>query len=166
MIELATESREQTVALGRRVGQLARAGDVIALDGELGAGKTQFVRGLAEGMGLDPTQVSSPTFVFMHEYEPDPETDADGPVLVHIDAYRITGPDDLATLGFDHEILADAVTAVEWATKIDTTLGTDRLIVAIEHAGLDRRRITLQPVGDAWTRRLAGWHDPADAAPN
>lgn len=155
MIEIISTSLDQTVALGRRLGQLAVPADVIALDGELGAGKTQFVRGLALGMNLDPGHVSSPTFVFMHEYI-DEENGRVTP-LVHIDAYRLTGPDDLATLGFDDELRDSSVTAVEWAELITTMphqpLGDDRLHIQIEHHGPDARRLTLTPHG-RWTDRL------------
>ncbi|MEE9405450.1 MAG: tRNA (adenosine(37)-N6)-threonylcarbamoyltransferase complex ATPase subunit type 1 TsaE, partial [Algisphaera sp.] len=65
-----SESPQATMACGQRLAALLSPGDVVALDGELGAGKTQFTRGLAEGLGLDPGHVSSPTFVMMHEYEP------------------------------------------------------------------------------------------------
>ena len=167
MIELLSTSRDHTVALGQRLGQLATPGDVIALDGQLGAGKTQLVRGLAQGLGLDPTHVSSPTFVFMHEYTPEappeypskkprdchPSADPQAPnhILVHIDAYRLTGPDDLTTLGFDDELRDTSVTAVEWADLIDQiapyALGQDRLTIQIEHAGQDTRRLTLTPHG-------------------
>lgn len=156
MIEIVSTSLDQTVDLGRRLGRLAEPGDVFALDGELGAGKTQFVRGLALGMGLDPAHVSSPTFVFMHEYV-DEKNDGITP-LVHIDAYRITGPDDLATLGFDDELRDSSVTAVEWAELIAAMpgqpLGEDRLNVRIEHHGPDARRMILTPRG-RWTGRLA-----------
>lgn len=165
MIEFVSTSRDHTVALGRCLGKLARAGDVIALDGELGAGKTQLVRGLAQGLGLDPAHVSSPTFVFMHEYTPEDkhgnpvEDDPTRLILVHIDAYRVTGPGDLATLGFDDELRDTSVTAVEWAKLIEPALGDHRLHVLIEHHGTlsatdgGQRKITLQPHG-RWADRL------------
>lgn len=149
VIELTSTSLDHTVDLGRRLSQLCQPGDVVALDGELGAGKTQLVRGLALGMKLDPTQVSSPTFVFMHEY-----IDEDATPLVHIDAYRVTGPDDLATLGFDDELRETSVTAVEWARLIQPALGEHRLHIQIEHRGDDQRQLTLEPHG-RWTARLA-----------
>lgn len=181
MIEIVSTSLDQTVDLGHRLGQLARPGDVFALDGELGAGKTQLVRGLALGMNLDPAHVSSPTFVIMHEYTPAPgsqDRDAgDGPVLVHIDAYRLTGPDDLASVGFDDELRDGAVVAVEWAARLDDfpgsgadVLGGDRLHILIEHlshaasaaevsgdefsvGGSAGRRLTLTPHG-RWVEHL------------
>ncbi|MEM9915425.1 MAG: tRNA (adenosine(37)-N6)-threonylcarbamoyltransferase complex ATPase subunit type 1 TsaE [Planctomycetota bacterium] len=163
MIELVSTSLDHTIAIGRRLGELAEAGDVIALDGELGAGKTQFVRGLADGLGLDPAQVSSPTFVFMHEYSAEDEyghpidDDPKRPVLVHIDAYRITDAHDLATLGYDDELRRTSVTAVEWAKLIAAApgnpLGEDRLHVEIQHADGNQRQINLTPHG-RWADRL------------
>jgi len=173
VIELISTSLDHTVALGRRLGELAIAGDVISLDGELGAGKTQLVRGLAQGLGLDSAHVSSPTFVFMHEYAPEDEHgnpidhDPERLILVHIDAYRVTGPGDLATLGYDDHLRDTSVTAVEWATLIASApghpLGDHRLHVLIEHTQLHGngtndgisggRRLTLEPHG-RWADRL------------
>ena len=183
MIEWVATSLDQTLDLGCRLGQLAVAGDVIALDGELGAGKTQFVRGLAQGMGLDAAHVSSPTFVILHEYTPEPpegpedeqhsnllDNASQRPVLVHIDAYRLTGPDDLASVGFDDELRDGAVVAVEWASRLMDlpggapgagVLGDDRLHVRIEHGGNDTRRFTLTPHG-RWTQALPTLVLPTD----
>ncbi|MEM8739747.1 MAG: tRNA (adenosine(37)-N6)-threonylcarbamoyltransferase complex ATPase subunit type 1 TsaE [Planctomycetota bacterium] len=148
----------QTLDLGRRLGQLARPGDVFALDGELGAGKTQLVRGLAQGMGLDPAAVSSPTFVLMHEYLDDERPDATP--LLHLDAYRLSSPDDLAALGFDASLREQSVTAVEWAARLTAppaspadTFGPDRLHLVLEHYAESARRITFHPHG-RWAAAL------------
>ncbi len=141
-----------TRAVGSIIARHVRDGDVIALDGPLGAGKTELVRGLAEGMGLDPGDVTSPTFVLMHEYEPQ---DAASPVLAHIDAYRLEGADGLASLGWQGHgegLRRGAVTAIEWADRVATALGPDRLNVRIEHAPAGRR-ITLSP-GGTWRARM------------
>jgi tRNA threonylcarbamoyladenosine biosynthesis protein TsaE len=153
VIEIVSTCLDDTVALGRRLGQLAQPGDVIGLDGELGAGKTQLVRGLAQGLGLDPAQVSSPTFVLLHEYPPEESNSEDATALLHLDAYRLTGPDDLAGLGFDEDLRADAVTAIEWASRIEEALGDNALRVEIEHLDEHKRRITLRPHG-SWQRKL------------
>jgi tRNA threonylcarbamoyladenosine biosynthesis protein TsaE len=154
MIELDLDRVEQTMQLGRRLGRLATLGDVFALDGELGAGKTQLIRGLAQGLGHDPRHVSSPTFVLMHEHLAD---DPDTLPLIHIDAYRVTGPDDLATLGFDRSLRESSVTAVEWARLIadlpDPPLGPQVLHLQMQHAGQQRRRVTLTPHG-RWSTLL------------
>jgi len=103
---------------------VARAGDVLALDGDLGAGKTQLVRGIAEGLGLDPRQVSSPTFVIVSIYEkPLPGRVFPAALLAHADAYRLSGPDDLDSVGWDAVVNAgDCVVCVEWATRIAAAL--------------------------------------------
>ncbi|MEM6854402.1 MAG: tRNA (adenosine(37)-N6)-threonylcarbamoyltransferase complex ATPase subunit type 1 TsaE [Planctomycetota bacterium] len=163
MIELFSTSLDDTIALGRRLGELAQRGDVFALDGELGAGKTQLVRGLAQGLGLDPAHVSSPTFVFMHEYPPEDEhghpieDNPDRPTLIHIDAYRVTSAHDLATLGYEDELRDTSVTAVEWATLLAAApgqpLGNHRLHLQIEHQDHNHRRLTLTPHG-RWQDQL------------
>lgn len=147
-----TRNVEQTLAVGAVVGRACQAGDLIALQGELGAGKTQFVRGLAQGMGVDPRQVNSPTFVLMQEYEPQ---DAERPVLVHIDAYRIQSADDLASIGWQghgQALREQAVVAVEWASLIRPALGEDVLWVELKHAA-DGRRISLSAQG-AWQDKI------------
>ncbi|MEM9021267.1 MAG: tRNA (adenosine(37)-N6)-threonylcarbamoyltransferase complex ATPase subunit type 1 TsaE [Planctomycetota bacterium] len=165
---LHSGSAEKTVAVGRVVARCCEVGDIIGLDGELGAGKTQFVRGLAEGLGLDPRQVSSPTFVMVQEYEPAsldhavaeespsrPSPDPVAPVLVHIDAYRLKNADDLASIGWHDdggELREGAVVAVEWASLIETMLGPDLLRVQIEHAP-EGRRISLSAKGK-WRARM------------
>ncbi len=151
--DFLSESVEQTMKLGEAIGELCQPGDVLTLDGELGAGKTQFVRGLAQGLGLDPAEVSSPTFVILHEYRRDDIEDSTASVLLHMDAYRITGPDDLASVGFDDEAMADAVSVIEWADRVSDILPADRLELRLEHAENNTRKITLHPHGD-WRDRI------------
>lgn len=139
-ITIETSTTEQTVTVGQAIGRNCQAGDVVALQGELGAGKTQLVRGIAMGMGLSPRQVSSPTFVMVQEYEP--SDDSDGPVLVHIDAYRISSPDELETIGWTglgEELRDNAVVAIEWASLIRPALGDDLLWIDVEHKHGGRR---------------------------
>ncbi|MCC6682806.1 MAG: tRNA (adenosine(37)-N6)-threonylcarbamoyltransferase complex ATPase subunit type 1 TsaE [Phycisphaeraceae bacterium] len=145
MSALLSESVEQTVAVGRAIGAMTRPGEVIALIGELGAGKTQFVRGLAEALNIDPRKVSSPTFVLVHEYE------GGLAPLVHIDAYRMRSPGELEELGFE-ELCQGAVTAVEWADRVLEAVGEDRLQVHLDHAGDQQRRLTFKLFG-AWRDR-------------
>jgi tRNA threonylcarbamoyladenosine biosynthesis protein TsaE len=110
---------------------------IVALEGELGAGKTCFVRGMCEGLGGDPRQVNSPTFTIMQEYEV-----ANGKRLVHIDAYRLSGEDELETIGWD-ELLQDrdAIIAIEWASKIKNAIPYDHISIEIEHIDLHTRKI-------------------------
>lgn len=149
---ITSDSTEQTHAIGRALGQLAHPGDLIGLIGELGAGKTQLVRGIAEGLGISPAAVASPTFVVMHEY-PNP---TGGPLLVHIDAYRLTGPDDLETIGWEPdggEFARDAVVVVEWADRLGDAFENTGLLVKLEHVAANTRRLIVQP-GVGWLDRV------------
>ena len=134
-----TKSEQETIDLAIEFASTLLANDVILLDGELGAGKTCFVRGLCEGLGGDPTQVNSPTFVIMQEYEVD-----GGIRLVHIDAYRLSGAEELDTIGWD-ELLSDPLTiiAIEWPTKIADALPEHALTVSIEHLKEHERSLTI-----------------------
>jgi tRNA threonylcarbamoyladenosine biosynthesis protein TsaE len=134
-----TSSAQETVDLGRRIASHLRAGDVVALVGNLGAGKTQLTRGLAAGLGADPRQVASPTFVLMSEYE--------APVpVVHIDAYRIQSLADLESIGFTPELLEKSVTVVEWADRIAGELPADHLRIELIHTA-GGREISVTPIG-------------------
>ena len=151
-IVVTTSHVDQTVRLGATIGGLARPGDVIALLGELGAGKTQLTRGIASGLGIDSAEVSSPTFTLIQEYAPGV---ADGPVLVHIDAYRLAGPDELDTIGWighGDELRENAVVVIEWAERVDEALEDDCLQIAIRHHRLGRS-IAITPQAH-WSDRL------------
>lgn len=121
-LKAASVREEGTVALGRAVGRLLRAGDVVALEGELGAGKTRFVRGVCEGMGLDPSQVSSPTFVLVNEYAEraaGAARSADVVPLRHVDAYRLHGgAEELESIGWDRVVDGSAAVVIEWASRV------------------------------------------------
>jgi tRNA threonylcarbamoyladenosine biosynthesis protein TsaE len=106
-----THSELETAALGRELGETLSAGDVVLLVGDLGAGKTAFVRGLAEGLGVHRDEVSSPTFTLVQEYR------GGRLPLFHVDLYRLDDPRELDDLGLD-EIADDGVLAIEWAEKL------------------------------------------------
>ena len=132
-VELPSASPEETDALARRLGAAARAGDVIALVGDLGAGKTAFVRGLAAGLGIRPEGVASPTFTMVDEHE--------GRVpLVHIDLYRLEPGE--ADIGALREYAApSAVTAIEWFERLPEGALDASLRVRIDYAQPGRRLI-------------------------
>src|SRR6058998_835792 len=127
-----TTSEAETAAVGRELAATLAAGDVVLLFGDLGAGKTAFVRGLAEGLGVQPDEVSSPTFTLVQEYR-------GGRVpLFHVDLYRLNDAREIDDLGLD-EIAADGVLAVEWAEKLSHV--PDRPIeVRITHGAATRER--------------------------
>ncbi len=136
-----TTSEAETVALGHALGNALLPGDIVLLDGALGAGKTRLVRGVVAGLGGDPDDVSSPTFVFVNEY--------DTPVapLVHVDAYRLSGPDDLDSIGWDAALSGDppAIALIEWGERVAAAIeGSKPAHLLLEHTGGDRRRITIE----------------------
>jgi len=159
-ITLRSASVAATEAIGRVVGQLATAGDIIALTGELGSGKTQLVRGIATGIGAPPEVVSSPTYVLVQQYEP---ADPDRPLLVHVDAYRLTGELDEATLGLDD--FGDTVMAIEWADRLATLPGGHVVHIALSHVPGEARRLVMEPAGrwrKDWSALAAALHDACE----
>jgi len=131
---LETSSPEETEAAGDELGRRLRPGDLVLLRGELGAGKTTFVRGIARGIG-SAAPVASPTFQLVRIYP--------GRVqLAHVDLYRLEQGDDLRDLGLDELLDAGAV-VVEWGDRINKTVGADAAMISIEHLGGDRRLIRI-----------------------
>ncbi len=132
---IRTSSEEETAAAGERLGRDLAPGDLVLLTGDLGAGKTAFVRGLARGVGAEPDEVSSPTFTLIQEY-------AGGRArLQHVDLYRLA-PAEVADLGLDDLVSAGDIVAIEWAERWPDRPG-DAIEVAIEDAGGDCRDIRL-----------------------
>ena len=132
---MVTRSEEETAAVGRDLASALHPGTTILLTGDLGAGKTAFTRGLAEGLGVLPEDVSSPTFTIMQEYR------GGRLPLFHVDLYRLNDPREIDDLGLD-EISQSGVLAIEWAEKLRHP-PADAIRVRIEHAGVDERRITV-----------------------
>jgi tRNA threonylcarbamoyladenosine biosynthesis protein TsaE len=132
-----TASEVETQAVAREVAATLRAGDVLLLSGDLGAGKTTFVRGLAEGLGIDPGEVSSPTFTLVHEYRGRRLT------LYHADLYRLesAATDDL---GLEEIGVKDGVLAIEWPDRLSHEL-PGAILIRIEVVDDASRRITIGP---------------------
>jgi len=128
-------SEDDTRAIARGLAATLAPGAVLLLSGDLGAGKTAFVRGLAEGLGLDPADVTSPTFTLVHEYR------GGRLPLIHVDLYRLDRA-DLDEIGLDQDLAEQGVTAVEWAERLTRPLNMATAI-RIEDAGGDSRRITI-----------------------
>lgn len=133
---IETSDERGTSAAGERLAQELQPGDVILLYGDLGAGKTAFVRGLARGLGAEPEDVSSPTFTLIQEY---PAREA---TLYHVDLYRLA-PVEVDDLGLDELISGGGIVAIEWAERWEGR-PTDAREVRIEHRGGDGRLIHLQ----------------------
>lgn len=129
------QSEDETGAFGRRLGEAAQPGDLIALTGDLGAGKTTLVKAIAEGLGIACGRVSSPTFALLAEHP-------HGRVpLYHLDVYRLTDPAQLYDLGFDDYLRrADGLIVIEWAERVATELPDERLGIIIDLGGGEHDR--------------------------
>jgi len=142
-----THSPEETIALGSVIARRFRRGEVVALIGELGSGKTQFVKGVAEAFHAHP-HVSSPTFVIMNRYD---GNDAEGReiFLFHVDLYRIEGTDALLDLGLEEVFDADGITLIEWADRMGALLPPRRMEIVCSHGSTEQERILELSVHDA-----------------
>ena len=140
-----TNGEDQTSAVAEAFAPSLKAGDVLLLEGELGAGKTAFVRGLARGLGLAADEVTSPTFTLIQEYRGSPS----GLVLYHADLYRLT-PREVDDLGLG-ELSEEGILAVEWSDRWSNPTAPS-YHVRIEHRGGDRRGITIAAEPDYSTR--------------
>ncbi len=147
---LAIANLTETEAFGRRLGAGLFPGAVLALVGQLGAGKTHLTRAIAEGLAVkNPAVVNSPTFVLIQEYP------AKMPIY-HFDAYRLSGPREFAELGVEEYFRGDGVSIVEWADKVEATLPAEHLRIAIEIVDAERRRFELSATGERYERLLEG----------
>ena len=132
-----TTSSEETQKWAKQISERLQAGDVITLEGDLGAGKTTFTQGLAKGLGVQGV-VNSPTFTIVKEYQ--------GRMpLYHMDVYRME--DEFEELGFDEYFYGEGVTVVEWASRIQSILPEQILAIQIRHLGENQREILLEPKG-------------------
>lgn len=148
MIDLVSQSSLHTERLGERLAKRAKPGDVIALWGELGTGKTVLARGIAAGLGIDEDEVSSPSFVILHEHR--------GRLpFFHLDLYRLA-EGGLETTGWEECLDAGGVTVIEWPDRLGAALPADRLDVRIEHLADTKRRIVIEPAGPSATLLFEG----------
>lgn len=147
MVTIDLPDENATAVLAARLAGLARPGDVIALKGELGAGKTSFARAFIRARGGDE-DVPSPTFTLVQSY------DLRGGTIWHFDLYRLRAPEEAWELGIE-EAFADGIALIEWPERLGVLLPRRRLMVELDfRAGPDARRATLSGVGD-WAPRLA-----------
>uniref|UniRef100_A0A7C4QQF4 tRNA threonylcarbamoyladenosine biosynthesis protein TsaE n=1 Tax=Schlesneria paludicola TaxID=360056 RepID=A0A7C4QQF4_9PLAN len=142
-------SEAETARLAARLATVLRPGDVVALLGELGAGKTRFVQYLAEACGVPRTAVTSPTFTLVHEY-------AGRILLRHCDVYRLRHPREFADVGVDELFAEDGVALVEWADRVEADLPRDHLRLEIVPVGPTERNITLTATGPRSRQVLQG----------
>ena len=138
MTEFITNSELETEQLGERLAKAVSGGAVIAMYGDLGAGKTAFVRGMARGMGLT-CHVSSPTFTIVNEYLGERE-------LIHFDMYRLSGAEELFDIGWEDYISRGAVCVVEWSENVQDAFFGDEIKVTIDKLSDTGRRISIEGV--------------------
>jgi tRNA threonylcarbamoyladenosine biosynthesis protein TsaE len=133
------ESRSvaDTERIAADLARTLRAGSCVALEGDLGAGKTQFVRGLVRALDGNPRAVSSPTFTLLNVY-PTPALQ-----VFHLDAYRVAGPDDFESIGFEELLDQSGIVVVEWASRVAAMLPPDTIHINIESTDEATRRITI-----------------------
>ena len=136
MAEYISESEHDTERIGESFAKDLPGGTVVAMYGDLGAGKTAFVRGMARGMGLD-CRVSSPTFTIVNEYLGARE-------LIHFDMYRLSDADELFDIGWEDYLNRGAVCAVEWSEKVEDAFFGDETVVRIEKLDDTKRKISIE----------------------
>lgn len=139
-LDLVSHSSLHTQRLGERIGRSARPGDVVALWGELGAGKTVLARGIAVGLGLDEDAVTSPTFIILHEHP------GGRLPLFHVDLFRLERS-DLGSTGWEEALEGGGITVVEWPERAGEDLPPDRLDVRLEPVADTKRRVVIEATG-------------------
>ncbi|MDI6775938.1 MAG: tRNA (adenosine(37)-N6)-threonylcarbamoyltransferase complex ATPase subunit type 1 TsaE [Syntrophales bacterium] len=136
-VKLISEDPQETFSLGKVLGENLHAGDVVALVGELGAGKTCLTQGIARGLGVPECyQITSPTFTLINEYP-------GRFVLYHLDMYRLSGVGDLEELGYEEYFGGDGVLVIEWAEKISAILPDETLFVSLTYLDENKREIDI-----------------------
>jgi len=139
LCELISNSAEETIEIGRKIGEQLKGGEVMGICGPLGSGKTHLIKGIAVGAGAaDSRQVNSPTFVIVNEYSGRLD-------IFHLDAYRLNSIDEFEMLGFDDFCYPQSVVLIEWADKIESALKNINYIrTELSHAGQDKRAMLIK----------------------
>jgi tRNA threonylcarbamoyladenosine biosynthesis protein TsaE len=136
-VVIQTETTAETIRIGKSIGSRLLPGDVVALVGELGAGKTQFIKGLAAGAGIrNSAYISSPSFTLINEY-PGKMT------FYHVDLFRLGKEKEAEELGLEDYFQSKGITAIEWADKIPSLLPRELLLIRIAHTGKNRRSLEI-----------------------
>jgi tRNA threonylcarbamoyladenosine biosynthesis protein TsaE len=138
ILNILTRNPEETICLGKTIGEALSKGDIVALIGELGSGKTCITRGIARGIGIpDDYRITSPTFTLINEYP--------GRIkLYHLDIYRLSGLIDIENMGYEDYFYGDGVVVIEWAEKIEEILSADStLFIFLKYAGENIREIKI-----------------------
>ncbi|MHB8072992.1 tRNA (adenosine(37)-N6)-threonylcarbamoyltransferase complex ATPase subunit type 1 TsaE [Desulfosporosinus fructosivorans] len=151
--KVTSATAEQTRKLGKQLGGCLRGGDVVALIGDLGAGKTAFAQGVGEAFSVKGP-MTSPTFTLIHEYSG--QIEGTEVRLVHMDLYRLQHPEEAEVIGVEDAFQENAVCLIEWPEIIEDYLPDDRLIVEILGSGEQPREIIFRAKGSEWKHRIQG----------
>lgn len=144
ILAMITHSPEETIKYGRILAKKLKGGEVIGLSGDLGGGKTTFVKGLAQGLGIKET-ITSPTFVLLKEYKLRPKGHLRGGLLVHMDAYRVESENDLKSIGIeDYLVRSNVILVIEWAEKIKKYLPKNTIYIKFEFIDENKREIKIK----------------------
>ncbi len=142
LLPTETDSTDATLALGRRLATHLEAGDVVALYGDLGAGKTHLVKGICAAYGVPEAAVTSPTFTLVNEYAGDAFS------IYHLDAYRIERLQEFFELGYEEYFYGDGLCLIEWPAHVEPLLPEHTLRLRLTHLGGNRRRIDWEKGGE------------------
>lgn len=134
---MLSSSIEETILFGKQFAERLQPGDVVCLDGDLGAGKTHFVKGIASFFGVEPTEVNSPTFTLINEYH-------GSTTVYHFDCYRIKNEQEALEIGTEDYLYGDGISVVEWPEKIRNLLPPESVWVNISHKGEHEREILIE----------------------
>ncbi len=158
MLDFVSHGAAQTRRLGMRMGRLLSVGDVLLFAGEYGAGKTTFIQGLAEGLGV-AGPVSSPSFTLVWEYLADAEHAA--APFYHIDLYRIRSPEEALGLGLEDYLYGDGICAVEWADRFPEIMPAEQLRIDLAFLSDTKRVVRMTPAGRRYEELLEAFKESA-----
>ncbi|UCG77541.1 MAG: tRNA (adenosine(37)-N6)-threonylcarbamoyltransferase complex ATPase subunit type 1 TsaE [Nitrospirota bacterium] len=137
---LSSSGAEETIKIGRRIGAALRAGDTVYLYGDIGAGKTTLIKGIASSFGIDERDITSASFTMIAEYDTDPP-------FYHVDLYRLEGGADIDNIGLYDYIDGNGITVIEWAERLDRVNG-DKISVSIEIKGENDRDLEIRGISE------------------
>jgi tRNA threonylcarbamoyladenosine biosynthesis protein TsaE len=135
--EFTTTSPDETITRGEGFVSSLQAGDIVCLQGDLGAGKTHFVKGMAEGLGIESSEVSSPTFTLINEYDGDK-------FLYHFDCYRMESPREALEIGAEEYFYGDGITVIEWPERIESLIPPEAIWISIEAPDKNTRKFVIR----------------------
>jgi len=153
-IEFTSHSVDQTIQLGKQLGTLLQAGDIVCLSGDLGVGKTALTRGIGAGWGAKES-ITSPTFTLIHEHH----RAADEQILYHVDCYRLSDASDAWGIGLDDMLYGDNPIVIEWPENIHSALPVDRLWITLVHVNDTQRQLTITATGARYQRLVDALRD-------